>query len=165
MNAGQQFCTFILGEHLFGIPVSNVQEVLLYQKMTRVPLAPYVVLGLMNLRGQIVAAIDLRRRLGMANRSPKHLPMNVVVRTGEGSVSLLVDDIGDVIEVEQDSFESPPQTVQGPVRDVLSGVYKLPGRLLLVLDIERVVQDLDGGSPNPNFGSSQSRLNPGMQTG
>ena len=122
----------------------------------------------MNLRGQIVAAIDLRRRVGMRGWSPEHLPMNVVVRTGEGAVSLLVDDIGDVIEVQNDAFESPPQTMQGRSREVLSGVYKLPGRLLLVLDIERLVQNLDGaGNPgcSVNFEPCGSSAKPGGVTG
>ena len=103
------------------------------------PLAPEVVSGLINLRGQIVSAIDLRRRLGLADRPEGTLPVNVVVRTQDGAVSLLVDEIGDVIEVDEDTFESPPETLQGFAREVVLGVYKLSGRLLLALDIDRVV--------------------------
>ncbi len=117
----------------------KVQEVIQYQEMTRVPLSPDVVSGLINLRGQIVSAIDLRRRLGLPDRPPGQLPMNVVVRTNDGAVSLLVDEIGDVIEVEEDTLESPPETLQGFAREVVQGVYKLSGRLLLALDIDRVV--------------------------
>jgi purine-binding chemotaxis protein CheW len=139
MASSQQFCTFFLDGHFFGTPVPQVQEVIQYQEMTRVPLAPNVVSGMINLRGQIVSAIDLRRRLGLHDRRPGQLPMNVVVRTNEGTVSLLVDEIGDVIEVEEETLESPPETLQGFARQVVRGVYKLSGRLLLALDIDRVV--------------------------
>jgi purine-binding chemotaxis protein CheW len=143
MASTQQFCTFFLDGHVFGTPVPKVQEVILYQEMTRVPLAPGVVSGLINLRGQIVSAIDLRRRLGLGERPAGQLPMNVVVRTNEGAVSLLVDEIGDVIEVEEETLESPPETLQGFARDVVGGVYKLSGRLLLALDIDRIVDLTD----------------------
>lgn len=139
MGASQQFCTFFLDGHFFGTPVPKVQEVIQHQQMTRVPLAPDVVSGLINLRGQIVPAIDLRRRLGLPARPAGQLPMNVVVRTNDGAVSLLVDEIGDVIDVEEETLESPPETLQGFAREVVRGVYKLRERLLLVLDTERVV--------------------------
>jgi purine-binding chemotaxis protein CheW len=139
MASSQQFCTFFLDGHFFGTPVPQVQEVIQYQVMTRVPLAPSVVSGMINLRGQIVSAIDLRRRLGFPDRPDGQLPMNVVVRTNEGAVSVLVDEIGDVIEVEEETLESPPETLQGFARQVVRGVYKLSGRLLLALDIDRVV--------------------------
>ena len=143
MGSSQQFCTFFLDGHVFGTPVPKVQEVIQYQEMTRVPLAPDVISGMINLRGQIVAAIDLRRRLGLPNRPTGQLPMNVVVRTNDGAVSLLVDEIGDVIEVEESTLESPPETLQGFAREVVKGVYKLSGRLLLALDIDRVVDLAD----------------------
>ncbi len=140
MSSSQQFCTFFLDGHFFGTPVPQVQEVIQYQAMTRVPLAPAVVSGLINLRGQIVTAIDLRRRLGFTDRPAGQLPMNVVVRANDGAVSLLVDEIGDVIEVEEETLEGPPETLQGFAREAVRGVYKLPGQLLLVVDIERVVE-------------------------
>lgn len=153
MAASEQFCTFFLDGHFFGTPVPQVQEVIQYQTMTRVPLAPDVVSGLINLRGQIVSAIDLRRRLGLKDRAESQLPMNVVVRTAEGAVSLLVDEIGDVIEVEEGMLESPPETLQGFAREVVRGVYKLAGRLLLALDIEKVVDlgDLSKAKGNREF--------------
>jgi purine-binding chemotaxis protein CheW len=150
MSASEQFCTFFLDGHFFGTPVPQVQEVIQYQTMTRVPLAPDVVSGLINLRGQIVSAIDLRRRLGLKDRPESQLPMNVVVRTSEGAVSLLVDEIGDVIEVEEGMLESPPETLQGFAREVVRGVYKLAGRLLLALDIEKVVDLGDLSKPKSN---------------
>jgi purine-binding chemotaxis protein CheW len=149
MASTQQFCTFFLDGHFFGTPVPKVQEVIQHQEMTRVPLAPNVVSGLINLRGQIVSAIDLRRRLGLEDRPSGQLPMNVVVRTGDGAVSLLVDEIGDVIEVEEETLESPPETLQGFAREVVRGVYKLSGRLLLALDIDRIV-DLSDANKSKN---------------
>ena len=140
--ASQQFCTFVLQDEFFGVPVQQVQEVIRYQEMTRVPLVAQAVAGLINLRGQIVTAIDLRRCIGMPDRAAGQLPMNVVVRTGDGPVSLLVDDIGDVIEVSEDSYESTPQNIPARQKEMVEGVYKLEGRLLLVLNTR---QALDAG--------------------
>jgi purine-binding chemotaxis protein CheW len=138
----QQFCTFFLQERLFGVPVEQVQEVIRYQEMTRVPLVPPVIRGLINLRGQIVMAVDLRRRFGMPDRPESQLPMNVVVRTQEGPVSLLADSIGDVVEVEQETFENPPQTLDSHARALITGVHKLEGRLMHVLNTERTCDSL-----------------------
>ena len=135
----KQFCTFYLDGHFFGVPVEQVQEVIRFMDITRVPLVSEVVRGLINLRGQIVTAIDLRCRLGMAERAADQLPMNVIVRTDDGAVSLLVDDIGDVMEVAQDSYEEPPRNMRAQEKDVVQGVYKLDGRLLLVLDTGRAL--------------------------
>ncbi len=140
MSSNHQFCTFYLDDLFFGVEVQKVQEVIRYQEMTRVPLASRVVQGLINLRGQIVTAIDLRHRLELKARSDEHLPMNVVVRTDEGAMSLLVDEIGDVLEVEEESFERPPETLQGVARELIRGAYKLKDRLLLILDTEKAVQ-------------------------
>jgi purine-binding chemotaxis protein CheW len=140
----QQFCTFFLDGHYFGVPVQQVQEVLRYQEMTEVPLVSSVVRGLINLRGQIITAVDLRRQLGMTDRPEKHKPMNVIMRTEEGAFSLLVDEIGDVIEVEENSFEPPPDTLQGIAKGMLRGVHKLPNQLLLILDSERTAKLSDG---------------------
>lgn len=134
-----QFATFFLDGLYFGIEVLKVQEVIRHQEMTPVPLAPAVVRGLINLRGQIVTAIDLRTRLGLTPRSDGTLPMNVVVRTADGAVSLLVDEIDDVVEVNADQFEQAPDTVRTKVDGLVTGVYKLPTRLLLILDVERTV--------------------------
>jgi len=134
----QQFCTFFLKEQFFGVPVEQVQEVIRYQEMTRVPLVAQVIRGLINLRGQIVMAVDLRRRFGMEDRPESQLPMNVVVRADDGAVSFLVDEIGDVLEAGEDSFERPPETLEGEAHELVRGVYKLDGRLMLVLDTERV---------------------------
>jgi purine-binding chemotaxis protein CheW len=139
MSDEHQYCTFYLEGHYFGLDVLKVQEIIRYQEMTRVPLAPPVVRGLINLRGQIVTAIDLRRRLEMKDRPEGVLPVNVVVQTDDGAVSLLVDEIGDVLQVSEKSFERPPETLTGPARDLIRGAYKLSDRLLLILDTERTV--------------------------
>ena len=139
MSTSHQLCTFILDGLYFGVDVQKVQEVICYQEMTRVPLAPPVVRGLINLRGQIVTAIDMRRRLGLPDLPEGRLPLNVVIRTDGGPVSLLVDEIGDVLEVDAATYETPPETLRGPARDLIQGAYKLKNRLLLALNSERAV--------------------------
>ena len=134
-----QYCTFFVRGMYFGLEVTCIQEVIRYQPLTVVPLTPNVIAGLINLRGQIVTAIDLRARLGLPPREPEERPLNVVVRTADGPVSLLVDDIGDVIEVDGDTFERPPETLGDAARELIRGAYKLRGRLLLVLDPARTV--------------------------
>lgn len=135
--AQAQFCTFHLAGLLFGVELQGVQEVFVPLEMTRVPLAPPVVNGLINLRGQLVTALDLRRRLELEPRPEGMQSMNVVVLAEDGVVSLLVDEIGEVVQVDESTFEAPPETLQGAVRDVILGVHKLNGRLLHVLDIEQ----------------------------
>ena len=139
-----QFSTFIVADLFFGVDVLHVQEVLRSQQMTSVPQAPDVIEGLINLRGQIVTAIDMRRRLGLPPRAGGHAPMNMVVRTSDGAVSLLVDEIGDVLDMDASTFERPPHNLDPAARDLIRGVYKLKDRLLLVLDEARTV-DLSVG--------------------
>jgi purine-binding chemotaxis protein CheW len=141
-TSSHQFSTFFLDGLYFGVEVLKVQELIRYQEMTRVPLASRVVRGLINLRGQIVTALDLRCRLDMPERPADLVPMNVVVRTDEGVVSLLVDEIGDVVEVHEEQFERAPETITGRATDLITGVYKMPERLLLVLNVERAI-DVD----------------------
>jgi purine-binding chemotaxis protein CheW len=150
MTELQQYCTFWIQGSLYGVEVEQVQEVIRHQGMTLVPLAPQAVAGLINLRGQIVTAIDLRRRLGVAERAAEELPMNVVVRTGEGAVSLLVDEIDDVIEVERPEMQPPPGSLDEASSLLLRGVYKLKHQLLLVLNtdvaVDIAVTEPDGES-------------------
>lgn len=135
----QQFCTFFVDGIQFGIEVLKVQEVLKFQEMTPVPLASPVVSGLINLRGQIVTALDLRSRIGIEPRASGARPMNVVIRAEDGAVSLLVDEIGDVIEAGEETFEEPPATLAPSARDLIRGVYKLDQRLLLILDTDKAL--------------------------
>jgi purine-binding chemotaxis protein CheW len=139
MASLRQFCTFSVSDLLLAIDVLEVQEVIRYQDMTRVPTAPPVVRGLINLRGQIVTAIDLRRRLGLPPAGEEQRPMNVVVRTDDGAVSLLVDEIGEVIELGSRNVERPPETVPAAIRELVTGIIMLDGQLLLLLDTARVM--------------------------
>jgi purine-binding chemotaxis protein CheW len=139
MARESQFCTFLVRGMLFGLEVTCIQEVIRYQPLTVVPLTSKVIAGLINLRGQIVTAIDLRARLGLPPREAEERPLNVVVRTADGPVSLLVDDIGDVIRVDDDTFERPPEILGVAARELIRGAYKLKGRLLLVLDPARTI--------------------------
>lgn len=140
MAETRRFSTFSVAGLFFGVEVERVQEVLRYQAITPVPLAPPVVGGLINLRGQIVTALDLRRRLGLPDRGPGENAMNLVLRTDDGAVSLLVDEIKDVVEVSTDSYEPSPNTVKGQMREVIAGVYKLKYSLLLALNTAVVLQ-------------------------
>lgn len=135
-----QYATFHLGDLFLGVEVTRVQEVLRHQVTTPVPRSAPEIGGLMNLRGDIVTTIDLRCRLGVAGERPSADPMNVVVRSDDGAVSLLVDEIGDVIDVVDEDFEPAPSTLPAPARHVIAGVYKLADQLLLVLDCDRVLE-------------------------
>jgi purine-binding chemotaxis protein CheW len=139
-----QLSTFGVGKYLFGVDVALVQEVVRLQQMTPVPLAPPEIAGLINLRGEVLTAIDLRVRLGLAaaelgNDGVAREPVNVVVRMDDEPVSLLVDEISGVLEVSQVPFEQTPSTVDERVRDLLLGAYTLPDRLLLALNARRVL--------------------------
>jgi purine-binding chemotaxis protein CheW len=141
---GGQFATFAVDGLWFGIEVPRVQEVLRSQDITRVPRAQGAVEGLINLRGQIVTAVDMRRRLGLRPRPAGSAPMNMVVRSDDGAVSLLVDEIGDVLDVDGANYEPTLDTVTACIRNLTSGMYKLEGRLLLCLDTGKAL-DLGAG--------------------
>ncbi len=140
MRHSSQFCSFYLNRLLFGVDLKEVQEVIRELPMTPVPLAPAAVSGLMNLRGQLVTVLDLRSRLDLGPGDPEVKPMSVVVHSPDGAISLLVDEIGDVVEVDEDTFERPPDTLQGKVRSMILGVHKLDTHLLHVLDVEKACQ-------------------------
>ena len=135
----QKYCTFYLDRYYFGIEVEQVQEIIRFQEITPVALAPDVVKGLINLRGQIVTAVDLRRLLELPDRSEDEDPMNIVVRTPLGAFSLLADRIGDVLELTDSSFESPPDNLSGMARELIQRAYKLDGTLLLTMAIDKLV--------------------------
>lgn len=139
MSQPRQLCTFYLQDLFFGVEVEKVQEVIRYQEITRIPLSPAVVSGLINLRGQIVTAINLRRQLELPLRQGGELPMNVVIRREDGPISLLVDEIGDVVEVDEECFEPAPHTLHSRSREFIRGVYKLKDQLLLLLDTDKTV--------------------------
>ncbi len=135
----QNYCTFYLDKYYFGIEVEQVQEIIRFQEITPVALAPDVVKGLINLRGQIVTAVDLRNLLELPERAEGEVPMNIVVRTPLGAFSLLADRIGDVLELSDDSFEAPPDNLNGMARELIQRAYKLDDGLLLTMAIKKVV--------------------------
>jgi purine-binding chemotaxis protein CheW len=135
----RRFCTFHVGDLLLGVEVELVQEVLGEEPMIRVPLADPWVSGLLNLRGQIVTAIDARRRLGMAPRGVGERSANIVLRTPDGSVSLVVDREGDVVDLPDTEIEPLPENVSPAIRAVVTGTCKVDESLLLMLDAARTL--------------------------
>jgi purine-binding chemotaxis protein CheW len=131
--------TFTLDDRSYGIDVTSVQEVLRGLPRTRIPLAPSALAGLINLRGQVLTAIDLREQLALPARSADRDPMLIVIRVDGEPVALLVDSIGSVVDVADDQFEPPPDTLNGPTRLLIRGAYKLEDRLLLSLDVHRAI--------------------------
>lgn len=129
-----QYCTFHVAGLYLGVDVLSVQEVLRSTELARVPLAPPTVEGLLNLRGQIVTTINLRRRLSFEPRPDDAESMFMIVRTTDGYVALVVDSVGDVIEVDADTYEPAPETLSPASRSLVTGVHKLAGRLLHLLD-------------------------------
>ncbi len=140
----QQLCTFTVDGLWFGVDVLRVQEVIRFQQMTRVPLASSVVRGLINLRGQIVLAIDLSGRLGFVRSQTTPPPFNIVIQSADRLVSLLVDDVGDVVEFDLADLEQAPDTI-GELRQQLSGILRMEDRLLLVLETNRLL-DFDAAA-------------------
>ncbi|MFH7030129.1 MAG: chemotaxis protein CheW [Heteroscytonema crispum UTEX LB 1556] len=150
LMAEKQFCTFFVNGIYFGIDVQDVQEVIRFSEITRVPLAPSDICGLINLRGQIAIVINLQRRLEMSQlpvaedtntegEADEQFGYNIVVRTGSEVVSLQVDNIGDIVKVTEEDFEPPPATIKGKIRQLLRGTYKLPEGFLLILDTEKIL--------------------------
>jgi len=139
MSERRQFCTFWLEDLLCGIDVAAVQEVLQPQTTRRVPLAADSIKGLINLRGQVVTAIDLRSCLAMPPRTDDRGAVNIIIRSAQEPVSLLVDRIGDILEVDESAFEPPPQTLRGIAADLIVGMYRLEHRLLIALSARHVV--------------------------
>ncbi len=135
----RQLATFVVDGTRFGVDVVRVQEALRWQARTKVPKAPTGIAGLVNLRGQVVLTVDLRVALGLPPLADDAEPMMVVVRVDGEPVSLLVDEIGDVIDVSDTQFENPPDTLDAALRDVVVGVYKLDAGLLLAMDVDRAV--------------------------
>jgi purine-binding chemotaxis protein CheW len=140
VDNGRQLCTFVLDGHLIGIDVAIVHEVVRGQRITPVPLAPSVVAGLINLRGQIITAIDLRGRLGLSERPAEELPIQVMVSIQGTTLCLLVDRLGDVVELPKEHPAPAPETLSETMRSLIPAAYPLDGQLLLLLDCERVAR-------------------------
>jgi len=134
-----QLSTFHVGKYLFGVEVALVQEIVRMQPITPVPLSASDIAGLINLRGEVLTAVDIRSRLNLPPSSSSRPQVNVVVRVDDEPVSLLVDEIGGVQEVDHVPFESTPATVDPSLGSVLIGAYTLPDQLLLALDARALV--------------------------
>ena len=144
MAGSEKYSTFYLNGICFGVPVECVQEVMEFQEITAVPLSPVVLPGIINLRGQIITTIDLKTRLELSGEGGSAQPMMIVVRTSDGPINLVVDRIGNVMDVDPERFEKPTETLKPGVRSVTTHVCKLEDRLLLVLDTEKIIHLQDG---------------------
>jgi purine-binding chemotaxis protein CheW len=134
-----QVCTFALDGSTFALPVAEIREVVRGLSVTPVPLASGAIRGLVNLRGQIAMAVDLRRRLDLPARPPGQDEVNVVVDAADGPVCITVDDVGDVILVPAASIERPPETLRPGVRELVRGICKRDDELVLLLDTARAI--------------------------
>jgi purine-binding chemotaxis protein CheW len=139
MSDSLQYCTFFLSEFLFGVEVGQVREVLRAQRITRVPLAPAMFSGLINLRGQIITAVDLRQRLQMNTARSMPGSVNLIVQVNKSTVSFLVDGVSEVVDLERRTLDPLPETLRGVARQLVKGVHKLPSQLLLILNPEKVL--------------------------
>ena len=134
-----EYVTALIGEQLFGLPISRVQDVFMLDRLTRVPLAPPEIAGVLNLRGRIVTAIDMRSRLGLGKRENAGRPMAIGIEYNGESYGLLIDTIGEVLKVADDTREANPVNLDVRLARVSAGVHQLDGQLLVVLDVDRVL--------------------------
>jgi chemotaxis signal transduction protein len=148
MERRQRYCTFFVAGELFGLPVGKVQELLRVQKTTLVPLAPNWVHGLLNLRGQVVAVVDLRARFGLPPLDEGTVAMFVVVHSKGELLALLADNVGDVIDVEDTVFEPLPCTLRGSNRSLFERSCKLERRLMTILNLDAIAEasEVDSGA-------------------
>jgi len=135
---GRHFVTARIGGQLFGIPVLAVRDILGPQRLTSIPLAAGEIAGALNLRGRIVTAIDLRRRLGL-DPADRRKSMSVVVEHDGELYSLLIDEVGEVLSAPADAFERNPPTLEPRWREVSVGIVRLDDQLLVVLDVDRLL--------------------------
>jgi len=138
-----EYVTVLIGEQLFGLPIARVQDVFMPDRMTRVPLSSPEIAGVLNLRGRIVTAIDMRCRLGLPKREGVHPAMAVGIEFKGESYGLLIDTVGEVLKLADDTREANPVNLDARLARVSAGVHRLDGQLLVVLDVDRV---LDMGS-------------------
>ena len=138
-SADREFVTFIVGDHLFGVPVLRVQDILVTDAIASVPLAPREIRGSINLRGRIVTVLDVRARLGLPDRREelRGRAMGVTVERGHDLYTLLVDSVGDVVTLSPDGREPNPSSLDAVWNDVVEGVYRHNDRLLVVLDTDK----------------------------
>ena len=137
-----EYVTAAIGAQLFGLPILRVQDVFKPERVTRVPLAPPEIAGVLNLRGRIVTLIDMRRLLGLGERQDKAPRMAIGVETRGESYGLLIDSVGEVLKLDDAGREPPPVNLDPRLARVCAGIHRLEGQLLVVLDVDRV---LDAG--------------------
>ncbi|WP_022720613.1 chemotaxis protein CheW [Rhodopseudomonas sp. B29] len=135
-----QFATAMIGGQLFGLPISRVQDVFMPERLTRVPLAPDDVAGVLNLRGRIVTALDMRTRLGLEKPDTDKPPMAMGVDLRGESYGLLIDTIGEVLTLPDDARETNPVNLDPRMAAFANGVYRLDGQLMVVLDVDKVLE-------------------------
>lgn len=141
-----QYVTFFIDDQMFGIPVLAIRDVFQSDKVTPIPKSPKTVYGAINLRGHIITAINLRERLGFPyNEEINHECMNISVEFGSEIYSLVVDSVGEVLTLSQDTYEKNPATLDPRWKEVSNGIHKLKGRLLIILDIDQVLNFQDKG--------------------
>ncbi len=140
VNSSDQYCTFYLGNQLLGIEALNVQEITQQREFTKVPRSPSSVKGMINLRGQLVVAIDLRTRFSMEECTDESEQMNIIMRVNDEMVSLIVDKIGEVIRVDNSNYEDVPAHLNQKFGGLFTGIYKLEKELLAVLNLEKTLQ-------------------------
>jgi purine-binding chemotaxis protein CheW len=135
-----EYVTVLIGDQLFGLPISRVQDVFMPDRLTRVPLASPEIAGVLNLRGRIVTAIDMRRRLGLPPRQDGRPPMAVGIELKGESYGLLIDTVGEVLKLADGTREPNPVNLDQHLARVSAGVHRLEGQLLVVLDVDRVLE-------------------------
>ena len=134
-----EYVTVMIDSQLFGLPISRVQDVFMPERLTRVPLASSEIAGVLNLRGRIVTAIDLRRRLGLPPRSSGRPPMAVGIELRGESYGLLIDAVGEVMKLADNTQEANPVNLDSKLAAVSAGVHRLDGQLLVILNVDRVL--------------------------
>jgi purine-binding chemotaxis protein CheW len=134
-----EYVTVMIGQQLFGLPIARVQDVFIPARLTRVPLSPPEVAGILNLRGRIVTAIDMRRRLDLGVRNDNEPVMAIGIEFRGESYGLLVDTVGEVMKLPGNACEMKPANLEARIARVASGVVRLEGQLLVILDVDRVL--------------------------
>ena len=145
-DSSKEFLTVEIAGQRFGIPILQIQDVLREQKITKIPLAPPEIAGSLNLRGRIVTAIDVRKRLDIAKTKNFVEKMSVVVEHGAELYSLMIDNVGDVLHLRNEQFEKNPATLDSVWRDISLGIYRMDGELLVVLDIPKLIDTVNSNS-------------------
>jgi purine-binding chemotaxis protein CheW len=135
-----EYVTAMIGGQLFGLPIVRVQDVFIPERLTRVPLAPPEIAGVLNLRGRIVTLIDLRRRFGLGQRESGQAAMAIGVESRAESYGLLIDSVGEVLKLEDAAREPNPINLDERLARVSAGIYRLDGQLLIVVDVDRVLE-------------------------